>query len=149
MKNKIIIPKNCSSITLQFEFEETKPKSIWGTKNFDYKTIKTYDDAVEAREVDDDDIIYSTDRPHIVGYKKLCHIVKVINNGWVPDWSNKDQRKYYLWFKVSPSGSGFSGSIYAYDCTHSYVGSRLVSDTEEKALYLGKQFQDIHSQYLL
>lgn len=73
MKNKIIIPKNCSSITLQFEFEETKPKSIWRTKNFDYKTIKTYDDAVEAREVDDDDIIYSTDRPHIVGYKTLSH----------------------------------------------------------------------------
>ena len=149
MENKIIIPKNCSSITLQFEFEETKPKSIWGTENFDYKTIKTYDDAVEAREVDDDDIIYSTDRPHIVGYKKLCHIVKVINNGWVPDWSNKDQHKYYLWFKVSPSGSGLTDSYCGYECTYTYVCSRLASDTEEKASYLGKQFQDIHSQYLL
>ena len=149
MENKIIIPKNCSSITLQFEFEETKPKSIWGTKNFDYKTIKTYDDAVEAREVDDDDIIYSTDKPHIVAFKKICHIIKVINGEWTPDWSDEDQYKYYPWFKISPSGSGFSASDYDFGFTSAGVGSRLLTDTREKALYLANQFRDLYSQYLL
>ena len=149
MENKIIIPKNCSSITLQFEFEEEKPKSIWGTKDFDYKTIKTYEDAVKARKVDDDDIIYPTDRPHIVAYKKICHIIKVINNGWVPNWSDNNQRKYFPYFRVSPSGSGFSGSTYAYDYTATGVGSRLLTDSSEKALYLANQFQDLYVQYLL
>lgn len=149
MENKIIIPKNCSSITLQFEFEEEKPKSIWGTKDFDYKTIKTYEDAVKARKVDDDDIIYPTDRPHIVAYKKICHIIKVINNGWVPNWSDSDQRKYFPWFEVSPSGSGFSDSYFGCSYTSTRVGSRLLTDTSEKASYLASQLQYLYSQYLL
>ena len=149
MENKIIIPKNCSSITLQFEFEEEKPKSIWGTKDFDYKTIKTYEDAVKARKVDDDDIIYPTDHPHIVAYKKICHIIKVINNGWVPNWSDNNQRKYFPYFRVSPSGSGFSDSYYGYYYTCTGVGSRLLTDSSEKALYLANQFQDLYVQYLL
>lgn len=149
MENKIIIPKNCSSITLQFEFEEEKPKSIWGTKDFDYKTIKTYEDAVKARKVDDDDIIYPTDRPHIVAYKKICHIIKVINNGWVPNWSDSNQRKYFPYFRVFPSGSGFSGSGYDYGSSAASVSSRLLTDSSEKALYLANQFQDLYIQYLL
>ena len=149
MENKITIPKNCSSITLQFEFEEEKPKSIWGTKDFDYKTIKTYEDAVKARKVDDDDIIYPTDRHHIVAYKKICHIIKVINNGWVPNWSDSNQRKYFPWFVVSPSGSGFSASDSDYCYSYTSVGSRLVTDTDEKALYLPNQFKDLYIQYLL
>ena len=40
MENKIIIPKNCSSITLQFEFEEEKPKSIWGNKISDFMHLR-------------------------------------------------------------------------------------------------------------
>ena len=149
MENKIIIPKNCSSITLQFEFEEEKPKSIWGTKDFDYKTIKTYEDAVKARKVDDDDIIYPTDRPHIVAYKKICHIIKVINNGWVPNWSDNNQRKYFPYFRVFPSGSGFSVLGFDFGCTAAFVGSRLLTDSSEKALYLANQFQDLYVQYLL
>ena len=149
MENKIIIPKNCSSITLQFEFEEEKPKSILGTKDFDYKTIKTYEDAVKARKVDDDDIIYPTDRPHIVTYKKICHIIKVINNGWVPNWSDSNQRKYFPWFAVSPSGSGFSVSACDYHSSNSSVGSRLLTDTSEKASYLASQLQYLYIQYLL
>ena len=119
------------------------------TNIIDYKTIKTYDDAVEARPVDDDDIIYETDSPHIVAYKKICHIIKTINNGWTPDWSDDDQRKYFPWFEVSPSGSGFSVPLYDSYCTLSCVGSRLLTDSSEKALYMANQFQDLYVQYLL
>ena len=119
------------------------------TNIIDYKTIKTYDDAVEARPVDDDDIIYETDSPHIVAYKKICHIIKTINNGWTPDWSNNNQYKYNPYFKVSPSGSGFSDSACGYDYSFTCVGSRLLTDSSEKALYMANQFQDLYVQYLL
>ena len=119
------------------------------TNIIDYKTIKTYDDAVEARPVDDDDIIYETDSPHIVAYKKICHIVKTINNGWTPDWSNDNQHKYNPYFKVSPSGSGFSDLHCDFDCAGTLVGSRLLTDSGEKALYMANQFQDLYVQYLL
>ena len=119
------------------------------TNIIDYKTIKTYDDAVKACPVDDDDIIYETDRPHIVAYKKICHIVKTINNGWTPDWSNNNQYKYNPYFKVSPSGSGFSVSTFEYFSAFTHVGSRLLTDSSEKALYMANQFQDLYVQYLL
>lgn len=115
----------------------------------DYKTIKTYEDAVKVRSIDDDDIIYETDRPHIVAYKKICHIVKTINNGWTPDWSNDKQHKYNPYFKVSSSGSDFSVSSCVYDCASVHVGSRLLTNSSEKALYLAEQFQDLYVQYLL
>ena len=119
------------------------------TNIIDYKTIKTYDDAVEARPVDDDDIIYETDSPHIVAYKKICHIIKTINNGWTPNWSNDNQHKYNHYFKVSPSGSGFSASDYGSCYSGTDVGSRLLTDSSEKALYMANQFQDLYVQYLL
>ena len=45
-----------------------------------------------------------------INYEKLKLVVKAINQGWVPDWSNSNQRKWYPWFDVSPSGVGFSTS---------------------------------------
>ena len=122
---------------------------IYGTKDFDYKIIKCYEDAVTICPVEKENTLYDTDSENISALKKLHHIIKVINNGWTPDWSSEDQYKYYPWFNVSPSGSGFSDSYYGFSYTDSGVSSRLLTDTREKALYLANQFRDLYSQYLL
>ena len=160
MENKIIIPKNCSSITLQFEFEEEKPKSIFGatvikeTVEFDFRTIKSFDDACKKVGINAESLPTLEELPEemrkpVLAAYKLMVIFKAINNGWVPNWSDDDQNKYYPYFKVSPSGSGFSDSLYDYSYAATSVGSRLLTDTSEKALYLANQFQDLYSQYLL
>ena len=122
---------------------------IYGTKDFDYKMIKCYEDAVAVCTVDKENTLYDTDSENISALKKLHHIIKVINNGWTPDWSNEDQYKYNPYFKVSPSGSGFSVSSYVYHFTYTNVSSRLLTDSSEKALYLANQFKDLYEQYLL
>ena len=122
---------------------------IYGTKDFDYKIIKCYEDAVTICPVEKENTLYDTDSENISALKKLHHIIKVINNGWNPDWSNKNQYKYNPYFKVSPSGSGFSVSGYTCDYPSTYVGSRLLTDSSEKALYLGTQFRGLYKQYLL
>lgn len=114
-----------------------------------YTDIKSYDDAVEELPVDSENVIQSTDSIDIVAYKKIKHILKAINNGWIPDWSNKNQYKYYPYFEVLPSGFGFSGTDYAYPRTSTSVGSRLCTDTSEKAKYMATQFQDLYEQFLL
>lgn len=122
---------------------------IYGTKDFDYKIIKCYEDAVAICPVEKENTLYDTDSENISALKKLHHIIKVINNGWNPDWSNKNQYKYNPYFKVSPSGSDSSVSNCGYDCTGMDVSSRLLTDSREKALYLGTQFRDLYEQYLL
>ena len=115
----------------------------------DFKMIKCYEDAVAICPVDKENTLYDTDSENILALKKLHHITKVINNGWTPDWSNEDQYKYNPYFKVSPSGSGFSVSNCDCHYTLTYVGSRLLTDTSEKTLYMANQFQDLYVQYLL
>ena len=121
---------------------------------FDYKTIKTFEDACKKLNLDPtklpdvSGIPEEFTKPIIAAYK-LYVIYKAINNGWVPDWSNWDQYKYYPWFKVLSSGFGFSHSLYIYANTVTTVGSRLCTDTSEKAEYIGKQFEALYQEYLL
>lgn len=120
----------------------------------DYKTIRTFEDACKELNIDpahlpDVLLIPEEFRKAIVAAYKLMIIYKAINNGWVPDWSNTNQYKYYPWFWVLPSGSGFSFSLYYYTSTSTGVGSRLCTDTSEKAEYMAKQFSAEYQDYLL
>src|ERR1035437_5555493 len=91
-------------------------KSVKPSTVFDYKTIKTFEDACKKLGVDPSKlpdvsgILEEFAKPIIAAYK-LMIIYKAINNGWKPNWSNSDQYKYYPWFYVLSSGFGFS-------CTH-------------------------------
>jgi len=114
----------------------------FGEKSFitDWRNIESYEDAVEMRPVDEDDIIYSTDRPHIVAFKQLCHITKLVNGDWIADFNDSDQPKYEQVFLSSGSGFDFSGSVTYYVSRFSYVGSRLCCKTKEGSDFIGKTF---------
>jgi hypothetical protein len=121
-------------------------------KEFDYKTIKTFNDACEKLGIDPNTIpvveaILTDLQKPVIALYRLMVIFKAINNGWEPDWSNSNQYKYYPWFYVLSSGFGFSDSYYF--CASTYVGSRLCTDTSEKALYIAKQFEKDYEDFLL
>lgn len=122
-------------------------------KTTDFNDIKTFNDACvacgtteQAFELKFKDLNLDLDT---VFYEKLKMVAKAINQGWVPDWSNSSQRKWYPYFEVAPSGAGFSDSDYL--CTFAYagVGSRLCFESEAKAIHAGKQFTSIYSQFIL
>ena len=123
-------------------------------KKFNYKTIKTFEDACKkmgvdpAKLPDTSAILEEFAKPVIAAYK-LMIIYQAINNGWKPDWSNMNQWKYYPWFRVLSSGFGFSCSVCDCDGTYAGVGSRLCTDSSEKALYIAKQFEDLYREYFL
>ena len=133
----------------------TKAKKIKeSSPEFDYTTIKTFEDACKkvntdpAKLPDVSGILEEFAKPIIAAYKLLI-IYKAINNEWKPDWSNWDQYKYYPWFEVLSSRFGFSGSDFSYDTTDARVGSRLCTDTWEKALYIAEQFKAEYQEYFL
>jgi len=121
----------------------------FGEKSFviDYRNIDSYEDAVEMRPVDEDDIIYPTDRPHIVAYKQYCHIVKAINGNWKADYNDPNQKKWFPVFLSSGSGFGFSYSDSYYDSRFSSVGSRLVFESEAKSDHMGKTFNQLFNNF--
>jgi hypothetical protein len=123
-------------------------------KEFDYKTIKTYEDACKKLGIDPlslPDVLKQPEkyRNATIAHHKLMIIYEAINNGWVPDWSNFNQYKYYPWFEVVSSGFAFSASYYDFTYLSTDVGSRLCTDSREKAVYIAKQFEAEYKSYLL
>ncbi|MBO9671987.1 MAG: hypothetical protein J7577_00975 [Sphingobacteriaceae bacterium] len=112
--------------------------------------IKSYQDACEHQGITPLNVGYFSflpeiDRVHAFAAHKVVTIIRSLNEGWVPDWSDDDQSKYYVWYKNS--GAGFSCSVYGYDCAYSDVGSRLHFKTLELAQYFGKNFTTEINEY--
>jgi hypothetical protein len=129
-------------------------KDVKNSNDFDFREIKTFEDACQKIRITtakpdvsgimDDDL-----RKPVTAVYKLMVIFKAINNGWTPDWGNRGQAKYFPWFRVLSSGFGFDDSFYICECTAAIVGSRLCTDSSEKALYIAEQFKAEYQDFFL
>ena len=131
-------------------------KPVQESSEFDFRTIKTYEDACKKENIDplmlpDVSMIPEIFRNSIINAYKLMIIYLAINNGWVPDWNDWNQLKHFPYFRVSvsASGLGFSFSFCTYSLTYTDAGSRLCTDTSAKAEYIGKQFKAEYKEFLL
>lgn len=106
--------------------------------------------------------------PDEVAYIKLKTIVRALNEGWVPDWEDSDQYKYWVWFNMSDLNEWYS-RVVARSCSYSYsnggvafancgntssstgssCGSRLAFRTRDLAIYCGNTFASLWAEYLL
>ena len=86
-----------------------KPKNI-------KEVIKTFPDVLNHLGIDQDDFNEENENLEIdeVAYRQIKLIVKALNQGWVPDWSNLNEYKYVPWFNMS-SSSGVGFSYLGYD----------------------------------
>lgn len=125
--------------------EESFGKEFFSQKITD--RIKTYDDACEAIGKRPGFDLLDDDTPDEIAYKQLKTIIKALNEGWIPDWNNGNETKYYPWFEFKKD-RGFVFSGFGYDCTCSVVGSRLCFKSRELAEYAAKQFQPIYNNFL-
>ena len=121
-------------------------------ESFDYKTIKSFEDACKKANIattlpDLSMLPEEFIKPVLAAYK-LMVIFKAINNGWTPDWNNSNQYKYYPWFRAN-AGFGFSHSYYADSNSVTVVGSRLCFKTEALARYAGQQFEAVYKDFII
>ena len=84
-----------------------------------------------------------------INYRKIKTITKVLNEGWMPDWSNTDQKKWFPWLYMSSSGFVFSGAYYSCSDMPAGLGSRLCFKSRELAEYAGKQFTKLYLDFIL
>ena|ERR1700741_2026603 len=90
----------------------------------------------------------------IINHYKLIIVCEAHNEGWIPDWTNHNQVKYYPWFVVNkdankPSGGGLASYDYDSWRTGTDVGSRLCLSSSELAEYVGETFLDLYDGYFL
>ena len=87
------------------------------TKKFDYKTIKSFEDACAKEGVDPTNLpgVSMIDKgmgKALIAAYKLFVIFKAINDGWTPNWNDSSEWKYFPLLEVAadkarPSGFGF------------------------------------------
>jgi hypothetical protein len=129
-------------------------KAATKAPDFDYTTIKSFEDACEKLGMDPTKLPDVSGIPEefvkpIIANYKLHIVYKAINNGWKPDWSNWNQYKYFPWYRVLSSGFGFSHADYHCDYSFTCVGSRLCTGSSVKAMYIAEQFKDLYKDYSL
>jgi hypothetical protein len=83
-----------------------------------------------------------------VAYRIVKLLARSLNEGWYPNWSDGNERKFIPYFYMG----GSSGFRY-HDCdawaSVSLVGSRLCFKSAELASYAGNQFTEVYKKFML
>jgi hypothetical protein len=115
--------------------------------------VKTFEEACArlgiATTLPDVSGIPETFQKHVTAAYKRAVIANAIRGDWRPDWNDYDQPKWWPWFRFSGSAFVFGGSTYDYADTTTAVGSRLCFETKEQAEYFGREFIDLHNDFLM
>lgn len=114
--------------------------------------IKDFDDILELSGYESEEEFLPYKKPKNKKEIKLNNIARlqliseVYNEGWVEDWNNNQQYKYYPYFNKS----SYSWVVYGCDyyCGSSSVGSLVYFKDKEKALDAGNKFIKIYSEIL-
>ena len=141
------------------------------------KRIKTFEDA--CHEIGIDAEAWNRDKislglePDVLAFLKLRIIVKALNEGWEPRFT-EDECRYYPWFilytgeeynkldeeeksrvvyRSSYNAAALGGVSCAYadndsSLSNAYIGVRLAFKTSELAAYCGRQFLDIWADFV-
>lgn len=108
--------------------------------------IKTFEDALVETgrpNVSDFSNVPENMRAYFLAQYKMSVIVEALNEGWIPNWTDSNEKKWRVWFIMSPSAFAFDASYC--DCSRAFAGSgsRLCFKSEALAIYCAKQFLDI------
>lgn len=141
------------------------------------KRIKTFEDA--CHEIGIDAEAWNRDKislglePDVLAFLKLRIIVKALNEGWEPRFT-EDECRYYPWFILytgeeynkldeeeksrvvcrsychasALGGVSYAGAGYDSSGASAVVGVRLAFKTSELAAYCGRQFLDIWADFV-
>lgn len=141
------------------------------------KRIKTFEDA--CREIGIDAEAWNRDKislglePDVLAFLKLRIIVKALNEGWEPQFT-EDECRYYPWFilytreeynkldeeeksrvvyrssynAAALGGVSYALASYGSSSASAYFGVRLAFKTSELAAYCGRQFLDIWADFV-
>ncbi|MEA4918127.1 hypothetical protein SDC9_145686 [bioreactor metagenome] len=130
--------------------EDTFGKEYFSRKVTDCDTYEEVCHFIGETPIDEEELRRLGFTQDEIDYRKLKTITKAYNDGWVPDWKDDDQPKYFPYFSTgSSSGFAFLGTVYDYSDPNAGCGSRLCFKSKELAEYAGRQFVDLYRGFML
>ena len=89
----------------------------------------------------------------LIALNKLFTIAQAWNkeDGFVPDFSDWKQDKWFPWFKYDKDAAGFvfANTIITSTSANAYIGPRLCFKSSARAEQFGKQFIDLYNKFFL
>jgi hypothetical protein len=118
--------------------------------------INIFDDIINILGSNDIDVIHynklisdNNSKKYDIAEYGIILIAKVLNEGWIPNWNNTNERKWYNWFRYDSSTSRFVFNVthYVIWSATSYGGSRLCYREESLAAFAANLFPDFYNDY--
>jgi hypothetical protein len=78
---------------------------------------------------------------------KLSIIIESLNEGWKPDFNDKNQCKYYNWFRIENRKFVFDDTYC--DSGHITVPSTLYLKDKKTAIYCKNNFYELYKEYYM
>ncbi len=109
--------------------------------------VKSFEDACKVLKIKPTlPVVVMLPKKHqaaiVAGYK-LVIITEALNEGWIPNWDNSSEPKYYPYFDMRKV-SGFSYCDYLDWNASTSAASRLCFKSSELAKFAGTQFVEIY-----
>lgn len=109
----------------------------------------TFEQCCQLAGIDPATILNATDAPDEIAFKKIKLIIKVINQGWVPDFKNRYEYKWFVFAHYGArAGLWYAITHYTPAFAFTYIGSRVCFQSEEKAEYFAKHYFDLYKEFL-
>lgn len=80
-------------------------------------------------------------------YIMLVNIIRIKNKGWIPNWDDLNEYKYYAYFRMQTGKTGFVFYAAYYANDDSSVGSRICFFSREVCEATAKEFLAIYKIY--
>lgn len=137
------------------DFDKAR-KALGGKPNTDFYVVKRKLSGKVAQFKDVARLVTDINPKHIkalVALNKLFTIAQAWNkeDGFVPDFSDWEQDKWFPWFVYDKDAAGFVYALTRNAPTSAYApfGSRLCFKSSARAAQFGKQFVDLYNEVFL
>ena len=137
------------------DFESAR-KALGGKPNTDFTVSKKILSGNVVQLNDVARLVTDINPMHIealIALNELFTIAQAWNkeDGFVPDFSDWYQDKWFPWFDYDKDAAGFvcAGTYNAPSGADAYVGSRLCFKSSARAAQFGKQFADLYNKFFL
>ena len=88
-------------------------------------------------------------RNHLYNYQKAILIIKAHNDGWEADWSDSNQRKYYIWWRMDENSLSYGGFNIWYSSSISPARLCLRSSELCKQIATNPEFIPIFKSFMI
>lgn len=116
-------------------------------KTIDIFKVTTYEEVCKKLKENQINMIHFAmdikDRAKLVRLAKLEQVERFFNQGWIPDWSNTSQPKFYPYFNWNkvPGSLVFASSVCSFG---GFAAGVAFYQSEEISNHIGKYFSDLY-----